>query len=118
MSERPTKYCFRCGAVIDLDAEICPKCGVRQPVRGRSATTERKSPGIAAVLAFFVPGLGHIYCGQIGKGIIFLLLAIVSVVLIFFIIGIPMYIIVWIINIIDAHRTAIRINKGLIQPEE
>lgn len=38
--------------------------------------------------------------------------------LIFFIIGIPMYIIVWAINIIDAHRTAIRINKGLIQPEE
>lgn len=27
---RPFKYCSNCGAKIDKDAEICPKCGVRQ----------------------------------------------------------------------------------------
>lgn len=25
------KYCHECGAVINAKAEICPKCGVRQP---------------------------------------------------------------------------------------
>ena len=29
MSIRPTKYCSACGQVIDAQAEICPKCGVR-----------------------------------------------------------------------------------------
>ncbi len=27
---RPTKFCSTCGAKIDKEAEICPKCGVRQ----------------------------------------------------------------------------------------
>jgi|GEM_PF-3562362 len=25
------KYCHECGAVIRMKAELCPKCGVRQP---------------------------------------------------------------------------------------
>jgi len=25
------KYCTNCGEKIDIKAEICPKCGVRQP---------------------------------------------------------------------------------------
>ena len=29
---RETKHCVRCGEEIDIKAEICPKCGVRQPV--------------------------------------------------------------------------------------
>lgn len=28
----PMKFCFECGRRIRLRAEICPKCGVRQPV--------------------------------------------------------------------------------------
>lgn len=31
-----------------------------------------KDPGIAAVLSFFVTGLGQIYNGQIGKGILYI----------------------------------------------
>ncbi len=108
--KRRTKYCFNCASEIDSLAEICPKCGVRQPSPRR---TEHKSPGIAAVLAFLIPGLGHIYCGKIGKGILFLVLAIISGVLIIILIGIPIYIVVWVINIIDAHKTAKRINEGL-----
>jgi ribosomal protein S27AE len=27
--ERKTKYCSKCGAEINLDAEFCPKCGAR-----------------------------------------------------------------------------------------
>lgn len=31
--------------------------------------SDDKSSGVAAVLSFFVPGLGHIYCGKIKKGL-------------------------------------------------
>ena len=31
------------------------------------------SPGIAAVLSFFVPGLGHVYAGQLGAGLLWFL---------------------------------------------
>src|SRR5579875_3207583 len=31
--EADEKYCHECGAVIRARAEICPKCGVRQPAR-------------------------------------------------------------------------------------
>lgn len=32
MEHKYEKYCHNCGAVIDKMAEICPKCGVRQPI--------------------------------------------------------------------------------------
>jgi hypothetical protein len=50
---------------------------------------------------------------KVDNGILFLVLAIVSAVLIIFLLGIPIYIIVWVINILDAHKTAKRINEGL-----
>ncbi len=34
---------------------------------------EWKSPGVAAVLAFFCAGLGHFYVGKFGRGILFFL---------------------------------------------
>lgn len=35
---------------------------------------EQKSTGIATVLSFFIPGLGQIYNGQILKGVLFLIM--------------------------------------------
>lgn len=32
------------------------------------------NPGVAAVLSFFIPGLGQIYRGKIGKGLLWLLI--------------------------------------------
>ncbi len=29
----------------------------------------KKNPGVAAVLSFFIPGLGQIYAGSIGEGL-------------------------------------------------
>lgn len=31
MKNENEKYCTECGAIINSKAEICPKCGVRQP---------------------------------------------------------------------------------------
>ena len=36
-------------------------------------TTEMRNPGIAAVLSFFIPGVGQIYNGKILRGIFWLI---------------------------------------------
>src|SRR5688572_21203306 len=48
-------YCFKCGAKIYAEAEICPHCGVRQKRRATSPLEVLKGPNkvIAACLAFF-----------------------------------------------------------------
>jgi TM2 domain-containing membrane protein YozV len=71
------KYCFECGSVISAKAEICPKCGVRQPAMW-SATGESphgRSKLVASLFALFLGGLGihKLYLGQVGWGIVYLL---------------------------------------------
>jgi TM2 domain-containing membrane protein YozV len=71
-----------------------------------------KSPGLAAVLSFFLPGLGQIYNGQIAKGIFFLALASLFMWLMGIVIGFVLYPVLWIYAIYDAYRTAERINAA------
>lgn len=66
----------------------------------------RRDPGIAAVLSFFVTGLGQIYNGQIGKGILFMAVQFVNVLLCFVLIGLITFPLMWIYGIYDAHQTA------------
>lgn len=40
------KYCQECGEIIRSKAEICPKCGVRQPVVYASGSPETPLSGI------------------------------------------------------------------------
>ncbi len=63
------KFCIDCGEIIKLKAEICPKCGIRQ-----KSTKGNKSRIAAALLAFFLGGLGvhKFYLGQVGWGILYL----------------------------------------------
>jgi TM2 domain-containing membrane protein YozV/ribosomal protein L40E len=115
-NETNTKYCSNCGAQIDKNAEICPKCGVRvapPPMAAAPAyRPERKSAGLAAVLSFLFVGLGQIYNGQIGKGIMFIILGIVFVFMMLLLIGFILYPLFWIYNIYDAYSTAERINAS------
>ena len=69
-----------------------------------------KNPGLAAALSFFYTGLGHIYNGQIGKGILLFLLRIVSDISMIFLIGFITTPIIWIYGMYDAYKTAERIN--------
>jgi len=73
-----------------------------------------KSPGLAAVLSFFFVGLGQIYNGQIGKGIIFIILYVISILLMFVIIGFITTPLLWIWGMVDAYKTAEKINAGQI----
>ena len=109
--EKATKFCSNCGAEIDKEAEICPKCGVRVKLPIRA---EIKSAGLAAVLSFVIPGLGQIYNGQIGWGILLVILASIFGLLSIVLIGLPFYLILWVYSIYDAYRTAQKINAGQI----
>ena len=86
-----------------------------------------KSSGLAAILAFLIPGLGHIYLGKITEGIIFMILAvaiwvlagfaIVVSLLIFgilgFVIGLILYFIFWAWQIYDAYNKANEYNAAV-----
>ncbi len=71
-----------------------------------------KNPGLAAVLSFFFTGLGQIYNGQIGKGVLFIIVQLINIGLMFLVIGFITYPIVWVWGMVDAHRTAERINAS------
>ena len=73
----------------------------------------KKNPGLAAVLSFFITGLGQIYNGQIGKGVLFIVIQIINILLMFVIIGFITYPILWIWGMVDAYKTAEKINKGI-----
>jgi TM2 domain-containing membrane protein YozV len=106
-----TKYCANCGAEIDEKAVICTQCGVAQ----RSEKTEtQKNEGLAAVMSFFFAGLGQIYNGQIGKGVILIVIQVINFMLMFILIGLLTYPIVWIYGIWDAYTTAKKINEGTV----
>ena len=112
MTNKP-KYCAHCGAEIDIEAMTCPNCGVLQPGMQTQTQIPIKNEGLAAVLSFFFTGLGQIYNGDIGKGIILIIIQIINILLMFVIIGFLTYIIVWIYGIWDAYNTANRINKEM-----
>lgn len=64
-------YCSSCGAVIKKEAEICPKCGVRQK---KELSKDSKSKVVAGILALLLGGLGahKFYLGHVGLGILYL----------------------------------------------
>lgn len=64
------------------------------------------SPFVAAVLSFFIPGLGQFYTGQLTKAILLFIAAVIFGILSWFLIGIPFYIIVWIYSMVDAYNAA------------
>tara|TARA_B110000261_G_C12821536_1_gene252486 strand:- start:241 stop:441 length:201 start_codon:yes stop_codon:yes gene_type:complete len=47
MKQENKKYCTECGAQINIKAEICPKCGVRQTLQsapiGAEITEQRNN---------------------------------------------------------------------------
>ncbi|MBP2172471.1 hypothetical protein [Methanococcus voltae] len=102
------KHCENCGKEIAKDAGMCPFCGFTFKKVGE------KNQILAAVLSFFIPGVGQIYNGQIGKGIAIIAGMIISAVLMVVLVGFLTYFAIWIYAIYDAYTTADKINKGEI----
>jgi TM2 domain-containing membrane protein YozV len=106
-------YCSNCGAQIENDSRFCARCGAAQPVAAPAPAVvvrDRKEPWFALALSFLFSGLGQIYNGQFGKGIAFILAHAVSIALLWFIIGFITTPIIWIWGMVDAYKSAQRIN--------
>ncbi|MBN1929247.1 MAG: NINE protein [Chlorobiaceae bacterium] len=74
------KYCSECGAIIRANAEICPKCGVRQSPPPFTINLGPVTPGgknrfAASIFAILLGSLGihKFYLGLSGWGIVYLL---------------------------------------------
>ena len=72
-----------------------------------------KNPSVATILSFFFMGLGQFYNGQIGKGIIFIILYGISCLLMFVIIGFITTPILWIWGMVDASISAKKVNEQI-----
>lgn len=70
-----------------------------------------KNPGVAAVLSFLFSGLGQIYNGQIGKGLVFIGAQVVNAFLTVILIGFVTGFATWVWGMVDAYRSAERINE-------
>lgn len=70
-----------------------------------------KNSGVAAVLSFFICGLGQIYNGQILKGLIMMGCYFIAWLLVYVLIGFIIVPILWIWGMYDAYQTAERMNK-------
>ena len=127
--------CKKCGAQLEPDVQFCDSCGAKigegkravpsepsnqeptpttlpniiQQEPPVSPSTQKKSPGLALIASFFIPGLGQIYNGKTAKGFAIFFGSLIGS-LIFYIPGL----IVWIYGMFDAYSTANKMNKGEI----
>lgn len=108
MEKDAVAVCNHCGK------SICPDCQAQYKgenycrdciaIAGTGSKKQEHSPAIAAILSFVVAGLGQIYNGQVGKGILIFLTS--------------WLIVPWIIGIVDAYRTAKKINLGEMEAKK
>jgi len=78
MKTENEKYCQECGGVINIKAEICPKCGVRQPFTSSPSfeiPSKENKWLICLLLCWFlgVFGIHRFYTGHTGIGVVQLL---------------------------------------------
>jgi len=102
-------YCNACGAETTLTATHCPSCGTAA-ARPAVVVVNRKEPFFALALSFLFAGLGQFYNGEVNKGIGFLIAHIISLVLIMAVVGVITTPIIWIWGMVDAYKSAQRIN--------
>lgn len=98
------KKCPFCAEQIQDEAIICRFCQ-RTVATGEIAAAvapRAANPGVAAVMSFFIPGLGQIYGGRVGMGLIFLLLVITG-----YIVLILPGLVLHIVCIVDAYNSLV-----------
>jgi TM2 domain-containing membrane protein YozV len=74
-----------------------------------------KNPGIAVLLSFFIPGLGHLYAGAVAWGLVILVLHILNWTVILLSIGLPpaafIGLFIWIGGMKYSHKAAQEFNR-------
>lgn len=120
----PKNFCPNCGEKLIQTVKFCPNCGfdfknisgnaknMNNPQAYGQNLPVRKEPIVSVILSFVFPGLGQFYNGNSTKGIYFIILAVVSIVLTVILIGALIYILIWLWSIIDAYNSAEKLNRG------
>jgi TM2 domain-containing membrane protein YozV len=104
-------FCPSCGTeIFNPDAVVCLNCG--GAIKQNIIVVQSKSPVLAAILSFLVCGLGQWYNGQFGKGVIYLIIALVCGSTMAIGIGFLLAPLWWVFSIADAYITAGKINRG------
>jgi TM2 domain-containing membrane protein YozV len=69
-----------------------------------------KNPVIAAILSFFIPGLGQVYNGEgFLKGLIYLIATLIG----YLLLVLP-GLVIWLYGIYNAYSTAKKVNEGIL----
>lgn len=97
------------------EPRFVPQYGAREDV---IETRSPRNPGLALVLSLLWSGVGQIYNGEVGKGIALLVLYVFSLLLIFVVIGIFTTPIIWIYGMVDAYKTAEKLNQNIVGPQK
>jgi TM2 domain-containing membrane protein YozV len=71
-----------------------------------------KNPAVGVILSFFIPGLGSMVNGSVGRGAIILGVYALGWILTLFLIGIPILIGAWIWGLADGYLSAQRWNQA------
>lgn len=101
-------YCSQCGRENTQDAAFCAGCGAAlRRVEAPAADgpyAQGKSPGLALIMSLLIVGFGQFYNGDMKKGFLMLLGAVIG--------GLASYSLLWwvfaIWSAVDAHRVASR----------
>jgi len=110
------KYCPECGKPVAAPgARFCNSCGaVVDPIAvfgqpGNRTPGQQKSPFLAAACSSFLPGLGQVYNGELGKGIAVFFGTLIGA----FVLLIP-GLVAWMYGLYDAWSTAQKMNSGQV----
>ena len=87
----------------DAEAQVCTTC-----IEG----VYPKNPILSLALSLIFPGMGQFYNYQINKGVIFVIAFIISILLCFILIGIPLVLVIWLYSMYDAFTSARAMNRG------
>lgn len=100
-------YCSQCGRENAQDASFCAGCGAALrsvPAPAPGNYVQGKSPGLALIMSLLIVGFGQFYNGDMKKGFLMLLGAVIG--------GLASYSLLWwvfgIWSAVDAYRVASR----------
>lgn len=85
-----------------IEEEELFRSQIAQPETQRSSTQKY---GVPAILSFFLPGLGQLVKGQVGKGIGIFFGFLLSFILVITIVGAVVPLIIWVWQIVDAYNS-------------